>query len=339
MNVVTCSDIESGWTWIERHVDPARPIDWRYVSTRDPLPLIGRPGPRIGRLATALRIRQRTRGRRTDMVVSHGPLVTTYVSLLSLAGRRALPHIAASFNFTDLPTGRRLETMRRTLAHVDRFLVFSRMERDLYAKLFDLPADRFHFSHWGVEPPITEPLPKTIPGRYVAAIGGEARDYAVLTAAARRLPSVPFVVVARPHSFAGIDLPPNVQLLVNRPWEETWSIVAHAAASVVPLRSRETPNGHVTIVGGAYLGKAQVITDSTGIHDYAEHEVTALLAPPGDDAAFAAAIERLLDEPELAAAIGGRARTFAETYCNEIRFAHFAEGQIREVAAAHGLRA
>jgi glycosyltransferase involved in cell wall biosynthesis len=73
----------------------------------------------------------------------------------------------------------------------------------------------------------------------------------------------------------------------------------------------------VTIVGGMHLGKAQVITDSAGIRDYAENEKTALLVPAQDPAAFAEAVERLLDDPPLRERLGRAAQAFAAEYCNE----------------------
>ena len=121
--------------------------------------------------------------------------------------------------------------------------------------------------------------------------GGEARDYATLCAAARRLPTTPFVLIARPDSLNGIDVPANVLVHTNLPWDRAWSIVWHAELVALPLRSKDTPNGHVTAVGAMHLGKAQVITDSAGIRDYFVDGQTALLVHPQDPAAFARSID------------------------------------------------
>nr|WP_243843462.1 glycosyltransferase [Sphingomonas vulcanisoli] len=191
------------------------------------------------------------------------------------------------------------------------------MERELYARLFDLPVERFHFDPWGVAPPIAAPLPRTIAEPYVVAIGGEARDYETLAAVAKRLPKRRFVAVVRPHSFQNIEAPANLTILVNLPWDQTWSLAAHADAMAIPLRSSDTPNGIVTIVGAAHLGKAMVVTDSSGIRDYLTSEQNSLLVPVQDAAAFAAAIERLWDEPDLRRRLGDVAQGFAQTHCTE----------------------
>jgi glycosyltransferase involved in cell wall biosynthesis len=61
-------------------------------------------------------------------------------------------------------------------------------------------------------------------------------------------------------------------------------------------------------------GKAVVSVDSTAIPEVVEHGRHGLLVPPGDPAAMAAAIRRLIDDPAMRAAFGaaGRARVERE---------------------------
>jgi len=305
------------WPWIAPlyHGDP--PVEWRSITTQRSTLVKRLPGPHLGRVRAALRIAAITAARRTDLLVSHGPYTSYYVEALGRRPNWEIPHLAFAFNFTDIPDGYRLEAMSRAFAHTDRFFVYSRMERELYSQTFGVPVDRFLFSRWGVAPPITEPNPRSIPVPYVAALGGEARDYVTLCEAARQLPSVRFVMVVRPHSLEGIDVPGNVDVRVNLPWREAWSLIWHSDVSLVPLRSSRSPNGHVTLVGGMHLGKAQVITDSLGIRDYAADGETALLVPARDASAFAGAIERLLDDPPLRNRLGLAARSFAAEHCTE----------------------
>jgi glycosyltransferase involved in cell wall biosynthesis len=317
VRVASCHDLEPGWPWIAGLYHGAPDIEWRSVSTRRSPFLARLPGPHLGRIRAALEVRRILSRRQTDLLVSHGPYTSYYIEALGRRGMRDVPHLAFAFNFTDIPQGYRLETMRRTFANIDRFTVYSQMERELYADTFAIPIDRFIFNRWGVGSPLPVPGPRTLAGPYIAAIGGEARDYATLCEAAKRLPDVRFVLVVRPHSLDGFEVPANVEIRVNLPWNDAWSVVWHADAALVPLRSSRTPNGHVTIVGGMHLGKAQVITDSAGIRDYAENEKTALLVPAQDPAAFAEAVERLLDDPPLRERLGRAAQAFAAEYCNE----------------------
>jgi glycosyltransferase involved in cell wall biosynthesis len=317
VRVTSCHDLEPGWPWIADLYHGEPEVEWRSVSTRRS-PIVARlPGPHLGRIRAALEIRHILARRQADLLVSHGPYTSYYAEAFGRRGRRDIPHLAFAFNFTDIPHGYRLDAMRRAFAHTDRFTVYSHMERELYAKTFGVPIDRFIFSRWGVGTPLPMPGPRTVAGPYVAAIGGEARDYATLCEAARRLPGVSFVLVVRPYSLDGFDVPDNVEVRVNLPWNDAWSLIWHSEAALVPLRSSRTPNGHVTIVGGMHLGKAQVITDSAGIRDYAENESTALLVPARDPVAFAQGIERLLDDRPFRDRLGQAAQAFAAEYCNE----------------------
>lgn len=317
IRVTSCHDWERGWPWIEHlyHGQPA--IEWRSVSTLRSAFTRHLPGPHLGRVRAAFEVAAIMATRKADLLVSHGPYASYYLEAIARRFDHSVPHFAFSFNFTDIPEGLRLRAMRRAFAQTNRFFVFSNMERELYSTIFEVPVERFIFMRWGVAPPISRPGPRMIESPYVAAIGGEARDFDTLCEAARLLPRVPFVLVTRPASLDGMNLPSNMQVHVNLPWEKTWSLVAHADAALVPLRSSQTPNGHVTIVGGMHLGKAQVVTDSIGIRDYIEDGKNGLLVPPKDGRAFARAIECLLDDPALRESLGIAAQSFARTNCTE----------------------
>jgi glycosyltransferase involved in cell wall biosynthesis len=239
------------------------------------------------------------------------------VEALGRRGCRTTPHLAFSFNFTDFPTGFRFPEMRRAFSNIDRFVVFSTMERQLYSERFGIPIERFTFVPWGVSAPIEAPVGRKVDYPYVAAVGGEARDYRTLCEAARLLPHVRFIIVVRPNSLKGIDVPENVAVHVNLPFHETWSIVWHAELAVIPLRSQRSPNGLVTLVGGMHLGKAQVVTGSAGLHDYLEDGKNVRVVPPHDPRAFADAITELLDDSALREKLGTNARAFAAEHCSE----------------------
>jgi len=317
LRVVNCHDFEPGWSWIAPLYRGPPEIVWRSVDTLRSRLVRKLPGPHLGRLRAALEVRSILARHQADLLVSHGPYTSYYVEAIGRAGRRDVPHLAFAFNFTDFPHGYRLRAMQGAFGRIDRLVVYSEMERGLYAERFGVPTERFTFMRWGVAPPIATAQPRTIDRPYVAALGGEARDFATLCDAARRLPNVHFVVIVRPTSLEGLTVPDNVAAYVNLPFAEAWSLVWHADAALIPLRSEQTPNGLVTLVGGMHLGKAQVVTDSVGLRDYVEDGKTALLVPARDGAAFASAIEALIDDPELRAQIGEHARAFAAEHCSE----------------------
>lgn len=319
--IVNVAEASSEWQWIANLLPEDGSLDWKFFSA-----LKGRlrsvPGPHWGRIGAALQGRKAASSGWANLVVSHGPYTTFYVAAALATQRRRVPQVAMSFNFTDLPVGMTQSLMAKVFQTVDRFAIFSRVEKKLYSERFDLPAERFDFVRWGVAPPIVSPKERVKSGRYFVALGGEARDYATLLDAARRLPLVSFVFIVRPWSLAGMSVPDNVEVHVNLPWQDAWSYVWHSEAALLPLRSSTTPNGHVTIVGGMHLNKAHIVTDSDGIRDYASKE-TALLVPAKNVPSFTQGIERLMDEPELARSLGSAAGEFARENCTEDTTANY----------------
>ena len=318
IKVANIAEAPPEWRWIEAVYPPDGPrLDWRFFNGTKRPGLESLPGLHWGRIRASTQMRSLVASGWGDQIVSHGPYTSFYASALLSSQRRQLPHLAMSFNFTDLPPPRRFAMMRRGFRNIDRFVVFSRMERELYSGLFDIPIEKLDFLHWGVRPPLTEPLRRVIPDRYFVTMGGEARDYETLLAAARLLPAVRFVFIVRPWSLVGMNVPDNVQVFINLPWEEAWSYVWHAEAALLPLRSSQTPNGHVTIVGGMHIGKAHVVTRSIGITDYATDGETALLVDERSPKQFAQSIQRMMDEPEMVRRFGNAARDFALANCTE----------------------
>lgn len=87
-------------------------------------------------------------------------------------------------------------------------------------------------------------------------------------------------------------------------------IVAHLACFDIALQPHVVPYASpLKLQEYMSLGLAIVAPDSDNIREVLRHEESALLFPPGDTAALAAAVERLAREPELRARLGACART------------------------------
>ena len=313
---------DPNWVWLRDLMGPdftvgGRTLDWRGYSTSLARPRFA------GRWRSARQLAKDHAKAPFDVVVSHGPWESAWTEFAALGDRRGARHLAFSFNFTDLPTGPRKILMRRAFRSIDAFAVFTDAEHDLYAETFGIDRSKILRAPWGVAPPLGAPQPKIIDGDYFAALGGEARDYESLCEAARQTPEIKFVAVARPNSFDGLNPPENLTVKTNLPFVEAWGIVQHARAAIIPLRSRETPCGLVTLIGGMHLGKAQIVTDAAGAADYLSHEETGLLVPPRDAGAVAAAIRRLAGDPALTARLGAAAQAYAASHCSEAKTVEF----------------
>lgn len=96
--------------------------------------------------------------------------------------------------------------------------------------------------------------------------------------------------------------------------------LADCSAFVLPSYREGLPR---TIMEAMAVGRAVVTTNVVGCRDAVEDRVTGVLLPAQDARALAEAIERLLEEPDLVAAMGRRGRQRAET--------HFAAGMVNAV--------
>ena len=328
LTVANVARASEDWRWI---ADSSNSVEynWHFESTL-PRNYIEKRFKlfNLGRLRAGFAVRRLC----PDIVFSHGPWETLYTAFMLAGNKEKVRHVAMSFNFTDLPTGMLLGAMRQFFPSIERFVVFSKIERDLYSQLFDIPVDRFEFIHWGVNPPIESPSPVIYDQPYFVALGGEARDYNTVIAAAKSRPKERFVIIARPDSVREVDIPSNVTLRINVPFQDAWSTVWHAAASLIILRNANTPNGHVTLVGSMLLGKAVVVTDSSGVRDYVSQDETALLVAAGSPEALADAVDRLIDDPKLGLRLGQNARSFAETHCTERSIANYVQKLLVETA-------
>jgi len=321
------------WVWIRDAMAGGRRLVWEMFSTNSAalgqqtgiLAAGARRIQSIARFRAGRALAEAAKRNPFDVIVSHGPWPTAWTQSTLGNAKSAARHLAFSFNFTDLPTGPRKALMQRAFQTIDAFAVFTHTEQGLYADYFDLDPKKILRAPWGVAPPLTAPPPRAVDGLYFAVLGGEARDYETLCEAARRCPEEQFVVIARPHNFDGLTPPKNLRVKYNLPPEEAWALVYHAEAALIPLRSRDTPCGLVTLVGGMHLGKAQIVTEAVGVTDYVSHEKTGLLVPPNDGRAMAAAIERLKADPGFTSRLGDNAQRHASAHFSEAATVAFFE--------------
>jgi glycosyltransferase involved in cell wall biosynthesis len=331
---------EPNWRWVSGAL-AAEPADWTFFSNvpQNALERMIRR-PRLSRYRACRGLAAGARRNRFDLIVTHHPLVTCWTELFCRR-RRTCPHVAFAFNFTGLPVGLRRIVMRRAFATVDRFIVFSEFERTLYADYFQLPVERFEMLHWGVREPegLTSgaaPHAESI-SQAICAVGSQARDYATLLEAMRRIPHIPLVLVATPANLRGLAVPPNVTLKFNIPRREAEAIVRQSRFMVLPLLHARVPCGHVTMVTAMYCSRALVATESSGISDYLIAGHNGLTVPPGDAAALAAAIEQLWNDPATATRLGTNGRAWALAHCTEEQTIGYVRNLIHRVRAGEAV--
>lgn len=99
------------------------------------------------------------------------------------------------------------------------------------------------------------------------------------------------------------------------PWFDAMDVVVHASFG---------ESFGLILVEAMALGKPLVAAAAGGPLEIVEDGVSGLLVPPGDDAALAGAIERILDDPGLASSLAAGARDRAAEFSSEAMTARFA---------------
>jgi len=326
------------------NVPDLSPADDRFVELApdllDWIRLTGLPSNIIERHMPRLRLSRYRAALQAARAVRPGRFVITHLPSMSAVTARALrllhrraPHLAFAFNFTDLPTGRRLDFMRRSLQDVDRFAVFSHYEAPLYARYFDLDPARLQPVIWTQNAPAVQAEPGLAPGApYVCAIGGEGRDFATLLEAVRRIgPALRVVVIARPHSLIGLDVPHHVEVLTNIASARCWRIATDSMGVLVPLKSRETCCGHVTLVAAKLLGIPVATTRSEATVEYCEGRAAVLQCDPADPAAYRLLIDQLVQDHAALTAVAQRDAPAERAFHDREHWADY----LRRFVAAH----
>jgi glycosyltransferase involved in cell wall biosynthesis len=271
----------------------------------------------IGMLRACLNAVRRAAKGPARLLITQDPRATFLCALFCRVLRVSIGHYVFSFNFPTLPLGFKLRLMRYAFRQVDQFSVHSSMERDLYSRYFGIPKDRICLRLWSIGVPAVSPKYPLQEGRYVSSIGGNGRDYRTLLEAALRLPEIPFVLVVRPKSLVGLEVPANVKVIVNAPFEEAMNIMQHSALTVLPLSGSTVPCGHVTLVCAMHLARAVVATESAGIYDYVRSGYNGALCEPFSPDKMAQAIAELWANPAEIARLSENNRRFGTENCTE----------------------
>ena len=242
-----------------------------------------------------------------DVVATAGPVNFWYalLGLISLGSKTA--HVAQELFLPEQESGwkYRLKRLVRRIvfSKTDRFVVYSNAERELWAEYLGLPVERFStvLFHTNVlEPKLTKRE------AYGFAAGRSERDYATFFEAVRGL-DYSFVVVSDPASVKSLDIPDNVELHCNIPYEKYLSLAQKASFTIVPLQVRQRSSGQVVILEGYAFGKPTIATRMVGTLDYVSDGETGFLCDPYSADSMRQCIMKCIAAPELVERMGRNA--------------------------------
>jgi glycosyltransferase involved in cell wall biosynthesis len=247
-------------------------------------------------------------------------VVTSLFNLLPIAARlhRRPRTVVLDFALATVLDRRRGSSRRilvRSLRSAGAIVCLSENQRARLLDRLDVSPDRVHTVLLGIDHQFLRPNAGSPGGEgdYVLAVGKDlARDYRTLAQSASSI-DAKFVVVTEERNVRGIDLPPNVEVRRGLTYGELRDLYARARCVVLPLRRPDYPfgtesGGLTALMEAMAMGKPVVASDRPIIHEYTRADESALIVPPEEPSALAAAIARLLSDDALAARLGVAAR-------------------------------
>ncbi len=252
-----------------------------------------------------------------------GGVITVFPQLASAVGmyqqfsRKRVPVVAWLFNVGTCRVGLSRWMAQASLQHIDRFVVHTRRECDLYSRWLGLPKERFVFFPYQVaDIPVTYEENTTQP--FIAAIGSAHRDFPTLLQAVETL-KLPTVIASGSHALTGLQLPASVQAPAGLGKQDCLQLAQEARINIVPMKTNShiTAAGQVTIVEAMRMGRVVIASHCNGAEDYIIHGETGLLVEPGSTPALIRAIELLWDNPQLRNQIGHNAKNYAAQHFSD----------------------
>ena len=150
--IINCAEETEKGAFFESHTQ--NKLRWMHFSASDALniPILGRHS-HLRRIWVCHRAARAAKDFGAAIVVTHGPRISFLAQhFLNLYGYGG-PHLAFTFNYPKLPTGLKAMIHHWGFKTIDRFAVFSTIERKIYHEYFNIPLSRVEFMHWGVAPP------------------------------------------------------------------------------------------------------------------------------------------------------------------------------------------
>jgi glycosyltransferase involved in cell wall biosynthesis len=252
-----------------------------------------------------------------------GGVITVFPQLASAVGmyqqlsRRRIPVVAWLFNVGTCRSGLRRWIAQASLRNVDRFVVHTRRECDIYSQWLGLPKERFIFLPYQVDDiPVTYEENTSQP--FITAIGSAHRDFPTLFRAVETL-KLPTVLAAGSRALAGLQLPSCVQAPLGIGKQDCLRLAQEARINIVPMKtnSQITAAGQVTIVEAMRMGRVVIASRCNGAEDYITHGETGLLVEPGSAQSLIEAIAMLWDDPQLRNKIGHNAKRYAAQHFSD----------------------
>lgn len=208
----------------------------------------------------------------------------------------------------------------RAHAQMDTIVVYASTQYQYAQQQLGIPVSRLLLIAFQADDKFYSPRSEVDPvPTQVCSAGLEWRDYPTLLAAAEQLPHLSFkLAAASPWSKHRNEtqearIPPNVEVRPY-PYDELRQLYASSAVVAVPLYENDFQAGVTTLLEAMAMGKAVIVTRTTGQTDVVVDGETGLTVASGDVSGWKRALLRLSEDAALRARLGQNARRWVEQH-------------------------
>jgi glycosyltransferase involved in cell wall biosynthesis len=256
--------------------------------------------------------------KRFDAVLSwYEALGFPYAFLCKLLGDRSVPHVA----MCSWPAiGMKLRLLRVVHTDIDRFVLWSSVQREIVIREGRVPPDKIDFLHYFVDERFFRPIPRETD--MICSVGSEMRDFPTLIEALQGLDITCHIAAGTQHGLPTEwvsalekfkEYPSNITV-GKRTHCEMRELYARSRFVVIPLLDSNTDNGITCILEAMSMGKTVICSRIKGQVDVIEEGKTGIFVPVGDCKALREAILYLWNNPDVADRMGRAGREYVEKY-------------------------
>jgi glycosyltransferase involved in cell wall biosynthesis len=304
---------------VRHNLEAAGPSRWARVAGGAAKRALEASGGYGGDFATVLSSRSAIA--RSDVVFSTVDTVGIPLMLLAQARLVRTPFVYAAIGLPErlerLGSARMERLYARALGTAAAIVAYREHEADVIRRwLREREAETsVVFVPFGVDAEAFRPT-DLLPDVDVVSVGTDPhRDFGLLLAVARGAPTSRFLLVtSREHARSLGDVPTNVAVEVDLPFDEMRRLLERARVVALPVRENSYSGATTVLLQAMALGKPVVVSRTKAIErGYGlDDGDNVRLVPPGDVGPFAAAIDGVLGDAEHARALGARARATVE---------------------------
>jgi glycosyltransferase involved in cell wall biosynthesis len=275
------------------------------------------------------------KSRRYDAVLTTGNATSLWYGLLCRLTFRPQQQVIAQLYLDERHGLARLlhdPLMRFVLRGAAGVIVTSRGEIPLVEERFGVPLERQRFVAFHTN--VIEPCDLGRGDGYGIAVGRNYRDYETLVRAVQDL-DVPITVVCGSDQLTQVELPRNMTVYREIPWDRYTGLLRGADFAIVPLSTRDVPAGQVAVLEAMAYGRPVITSVNIGTVDYVHDEQDGLLYEMGDATQLREQIRRLATDPELRDRLGVAAY---ERVTQEFSWERHVDAKIEAIRELAGLR-